>query len=165
MHVVNMAIKYGSCCMTGEMLGYGHRKFAPNQYRETPSEWLVDYYGEGLGGYLQKQDVYVYGDIIYAKGDTEEQAWKNALNKLQEMCNEYSYKGVQVRYFWFVDYNRDGNTFEAKALMDLVEKLPNVVNLGRHTNSNTHNLLQGYMAVFKNEPHENDAYDEEDDDE
>lgn len=164
MHVVNATLKYGSCCMTGEMAGYASRHFNNNragfQYKTTLA-WLQDYYGKIIGDQLEKYDTVHSGDTFYAKGATEEEAWGRLLHALQEDANRCTYKGVQVRTFWFVDYNRDGVRFEAEALRQLVAKREGTVHMGVHKNSNTRNLLDCYMAVFKNEPRENDDYEEE----
>lgn len=164
MHVVQMTLKYGSCCMTGEMCGYYGYATTSGRFGQDESQWLNDNFRGLVGTTLQRENSVRYGDNFYAKGATRAEAWQNCLAALQADANRYSYKGVQVRTFWFVDYEQDGAHYTHDELRQAVKALPGTVHMGEHRNSNTRNLLDCYMAVFKNEPREDDDEEEDDDD-
>lgn len=133
---------YVRCCMTAEVANFAN-------YGEIPDNLVCQHLSERIAGYLKTNDVYHTSDYIYAKGATSEEAWKNAISKINDLTQDYSYNGQQVRYFWFVDYN-DGTGWEHEELRTIIKEMPGVVKLGKYTNANTANKLIGYMVPFEN---------------
>ena len=133
---------YARCCMTAEVACFAN-------YGEISDARVATHLGERVASVLKTQDAYNTSDYIYAKGVTTEEAWKNAVSKIEELTQDYSYNGQQVRYFWFVDY-RGGEGFQNEELRTIIKDMPGAVQLGEYINANTSNRLIGYMVPFEN---------------
>lgn len=143
MYYVRFEQCYGRCCMTAEVANFLN-------YGEIPDDGVSQHLGERVASALKNNNSYSTSDYIYAKGATTEEAWKNAVDKIKELTQEYSYNGTQVRYFWFVDYRR-GAGFKEEELRTIIKEMPGAVELGEYINANTANRLIGYMVPFENE--------------
>ena len=164
MHVVRMQFSHGACCATGEMCGFSH--FDPvitKQWGNTEKEQLqriAPYAYEHILKYGYARQ----GEYHYGKGETVEEAWTNALKATQEHVDTYSYKGFQLRYFWFVKYP-SSSTYENDALRQLISTDPRAIALGAFQNANTGNTVDGYLVAFENTIGEDPEQDEDEDDE
>jgi hypothetical protein len=78
-----------------------------------------------------------YSDYT-AEGDTLEEAWQNALEKIKDGLAGYF---CQV---WFAHPRRESQYCESE-LRELVQKIPGVIHLGETTNPNTGNKIDGYL--------------------
>lgn len=151
---VRMETSHAACCMTAEMARFiNWGDMDPEQFSREISRHTAEY--------LREHNSCHMSDYFYGKGETSEEAWKNALEELRKYVQEYSYNGVQVRYFWFVDYCT-GNGYENNELRTIIAASPNVVKLGTHRNANTYNMLDGYMLVIEN-TNGTDGEDDDDD--
>lgn len=139
---VRMETSYARCCMTAEMARFIN-------YGDLTPEQFSHEVGFTQAEYLRERNSIKLSDYFYGKGETSEEAWKNALEELRQYVQEYSYNGVQVRYFWFVKY-RDEGEYENNELRTIIKDTPNIVKLGEHRNANTYNMLDGYMLVIEN---------------
>lgn len=164
MHAVRMQFSGGACCATGELCGFSH----------FPEEWFKgDRWSRNGPRTLQSVDPYNHRALaqqgwsksstyLYGQGDTVEQAWQNCLKAAQAQVDGYSYKGSQLRYFWFVKYRGDDEGYQNEPLRQIVANAPGVVKLGEYVNANSTNTVDGYMMVFENA---NGEEPEDDDDE
>ena len=149
MYVARMTMSHGACCATGEMCGFflwGPKDLVRWGTTEKEQLYQVAPYAKD---YILKQGYGRQGEYHYGKGETVEEAWNNALRSVQEHVNCYSYKGHQLRYFWFVRYY-DQDDYENQVLRAIVQQLPNVQALGAFVNANTGNTVDGYLVPFEN---------------
>lgn len=162
MHAVRMSISGGSCCATAELCGFSH----------WDENWFKgDRWNQNFPRTLAQLDAYNHRDLerqgwshsnsyLYGQGETVEQAWQNCLKAAQAHVDGYSYKGSQLRYFWFVKYRGDDEGYQNEPLRQIVMNTPGVVKLGTYVNANSTNTVDGYMMVFENatgkEPEEDD---------
>ena len=163
MYLAKMCFSHGACCATGEMCAF--TLFRPQDlanYGSTDRE-RVKYLARYAVDSIMKDDRGRHGEYFYGKGESPEEAWNNALRCVQEHVDCYSYRGMQLRYFWFVKY-RSQDEHENQHLRAIVQEIPNVVKLGAYVNANTGNLVDGYMVPFENvNGSELDEEDEDDD--
>lgn len=166
MHAVRMTVSPGACCATAELCNFSH----------WDENWFKgDRWSQNKGRTLEQLDAYNHRDLerqgwsrsghyLYGQGETVEQAWQNCLKAAQAHVDSYSYKGSQLRYFWFVRYRNDDAGYQNEPLRQIVMNTPGVVKLGTHVNANSTNTVDGYMLKFENN-NPNAAEPEEDDDE
>lgn len=150
MKAVRMTLSYGACCATAELRSFAHYDdnwFGDHPWREKRTLATLDPYNHKS---LEAQGFSRSGDHFYGTGDTFTQAWQNCLKAVQESVDGYSYKGVQVRYFWFVQYRDGDGTYQHNELRELVMNTEGVVKLGAYVNANSSNTVDGYMMVFNN---------------
>ena len=164
MHVVRMNFSHGACCATGEMYGFSHWDSTLfKQWGNTEGEQLARIAPYSYGT-LAERGFACQGEYHFGKGETVEEAWINALKATQEHVDTYSYKGHQLRYFWFVKY-QGHRTYEDDALRQLISTDPRAIALGTFQNANTGNTVDGYLVAFENTYGENPEQDEDEDDE
>lgn len=161
-YLARMTLSQGACCATGELCGFSLWTPHDFNYRggfDSTIKTVCSYAAPDVlkRGYGRS------GDSYYGTGNTPEEAWNNCLKMVQERVDEYSYKGYQLRYFWFVHYH-DSDDYENDELRQIVKKLPNVTPLGAFVNANTYNTVDGYMVAFENTTGDTRDDEEEDDD-
>lgn len=151
MFYVRFETYYGRCCMTAEIANF-------SACGEISEHHLIARFGVTGARRLSEKQFVTTSDTTYAKGETVEEAWKNAIEGIKDGVQDYSYNGIQVRYFWFVDYGGDEG-WQNDELRQVVKAMPGVVRLGKYRNANTGNMLIGYMVPFENE-NGSDEYDD-----
>ena len=163
MYLTRMTFTSGACCATGELccfISWGPKGM---QYWGKTIEEQLKYIASSDYRNILERGHGKQADHYYGKGETLEEAWKNCLIAVEAEVNNYSYKGYQLRYFWFVKYN-GSKTYENNKLRQVVQTMPDVLKLGEFVNANTGNTVDGYMMSFENKNGQNpEDKDEEDD--
>lgn len=163
MYVARMNLSHGACCATGEMCGFALWGPRDLEHWGGTERAQLERIAPYCRDHILKYGYGRQGEYHYGKGETAEEAWNNALRATQDHVDSYSYKGHQLRYFWFVQY-RGHDEYENNPLREIVQQLPNVVNLGAFRNANSGNMVDGYLVPFENvngsEPDEEEEYDD-----
>jgi hypothetical protein len=111
---------------------------------------------EGCCGVTQVKDFstvpWSHGEVK-GHGNTVEAAYKNLFDNLMGMDPHTEDDWGRVLQIWFFkprDFaGNDAAEYAAEPFRQLIETIPNVINLGEHRNPNSGNLIQGYQWEFQ----------------
>jgi hypothetical protein len=82
-------------------------------------------------------------------GDTADEVYQDMFDKLcARIVTNYSGYTMQI---WFRK-SRGAKSYSAQKLMELIQTIPDVIDLGCRKNPNTGNTIQGYQFVLKKQP-------------